>query len=285
MTATALNILQNEQNPVFQAWVQILKHSPTQTWQQPILTFIDSFKKIKLSKENIDQCNFFMCNLARYIYAKQLADEPNVGLTIKQEMLRVVEIAKQGKIYEPKLKINRHFNLPRHFKQKLNEDIPKNIQWGLCAIVEMSRNFDKLIERITNLKPKKTISQILETSTIEQIFPNKWDSNFSNRINKWNDEKIKRSLQKIGNFALIEQEIHKTTSKIWKGNFFEKKRIPDQGKGYDDSVFNELSMYNQILDGLNGIDWIYGFYQDRQKQCLYRLTDFFSGLSDEPIMI
>jgi hypothetical protein len=287
MNTNALTILQNEKNPIFQAWCHILKHSPTKAWQHPVLTFIDivgkptlNGKKAKLTDDNIEQCNDFMRNIARYIYAKSFADEPADGLPLQQEMKYATTLAEQGKMYEPKIKVTKQFKLSKKFEQKLNDDIPKQLQWGFCAIVEFSREFDKFIERTTNLKPKQTISQILETSVVGQILPNKWDSNFPNNINKWNTKRIKKSLQTIGNLVLIEQEIHKNTDKIYIGNFFIQKRHPQTGKGYKDSIFNDVSFYdkNHIDDQLQ-IEWFYDLYQERQKQCVNRLIEFFSGLS------
>ncbi|MDR1383434.1 MAG: DUF1524 domain-containing protein [Planctomycetaceae bacterium] len=276
------NIRFSIENPVFQAWFCILDKSPTKAWEQPVLTFIDSFGKAKLSDEDIDQCNFFMCNLARYIYAKHPADEPDDGLTIKQEMLRATEIAKQGKIYKPKIKVT------KQFEQRLSSGIPKKLQWGFCAVVEFSRNFDKFIERTINLKPETTILQILETTTVEQIFPDNWEPDPSdpwhevvhnNEPDGWNDRKIRKTLKTIGNLILIEQDIHQNTTKICKGNFFGERKNPEIHNNYRDSIFGEVLFISLECHAHYDISWSYSFYMYRQRYSIKRLIDFFSGIN------
>lgn len=280
MKTTAFNILHNEKDPVFCTWFHILKHAPTKTWEQPVLTFIDNVKeklpnnKIGLSNENIERCNNFMRNIARYIYAKSLADEPKDKSSIKQEMLQATTIAKEGKMYTPNIKITKHFRLSKQFEQKLNGDIPKQLRWGLCAIVEFSRNFNKFVERETKLKLKKSI---LENTVVGQCFPNIWSPDFPNNINKWTTKKIKKSLQTIGNLMLIEQDIYKNTHKIWKGNFFAKCKNIEIGKNYKNSIFSELALFCVLHDDM---EWVYELWKHRQKYSVERLTEFFSGLSE-----
>jgi hypothetical protein len=272
---TALNLLHNEKDPEFQAWLHVLKQSPTKAWEQPILAFIDSIKeklpngKIGLSGNNTKRRNCFTYNIVRSIYAKSLANEPKDGQTIKQEMLNATALAKQGKIYEPKIKITKNFRLSKQFEQKLNGNIPKQLQWGLCAVVEFTHNLDDFIERT------KRKQHILETATVEQILPNKWDTDFPNKLNKWTTERIEKSLQTIGNLILIEQDIHKTTNKIYKNNFFATRKKQNNGKSYRDSVFNELVMLCKVDED---IEWFYGLWKSRQKYCVERLIEFFSGL-------
>ncbi|MDR2116052.1 MAG: hypothetical protein LBP87_06700 [Planctomycetaceae bacterium] len=268
-----VHITDKEKNTEFQIWLHILKHAPVDSWKVPVATFINNTKeelpndKIKLSNENIKRCNYFMRNIARYIYAKSLADEPKDGLSIKQEMLRATKIAGQGKIYEPNINITKNFRLSKQFEQKLNGNIPKQLQWGLCAVVEFSHNLNDFI--------KKSKKHVLETAVVEQLFPNKWSPDFPDDVNKWNDKRIKKSLQTIGNLVLIEQEIHRNTNKIYTNNFFAKRKNPNTGKGYKDSVFNELIMMCQISDN---VEWFYGLWKTRQKYSVERLVEFFSAL-------
>jgi hypothetical protein len=289
---TALNILHNEKDTIFRIWLYILKNSPTKTWEQPILAFIDSIKeklpneKVGLSSENIEQCNNSMRNLARYIYAKSLANEPKDGQTIKQEMLNATALAKQGKIYEPKIKITKNFRLSKQFEQKLNGNIPKQLQWGLCAVVEFSRNFGEFVERESKLKLKNSI---LETSVVEQIFPDNWEPDTSdpwhevvhnNEQDGWDNRKIRKSLKTIGNLVLIEQNIHTNTNKIYKGNFFAKRKTPEIGRNYKNSIFSEILLFCNSFDISHEIPWSYSQYAYRQKYSVERLIDFFSGLNE-----
>jgi hypothetical protein len=286
MTINAKNILYNEKDPVFRAWFHILKHAPTPTWEQPILMFIDSTKeklsndKIEFSTEGIDQCNNFMRNIARYIYAKSLANEPNDELSIKQEMLKATELAKEKKLYDPDIKIT------NQFEQKLNGNIPQKLRWGLCAIVEFSRNFDEFIERESKLK-----KSVLESTVVEQIFPDNWEPApldpwhefiYGNKPDLWNSRKINKALKTIGNLILVEQDIYKNTKNLYTGNFLAKRRKPKIGKGYSDSIFNEVALICQTRwnPALWDIPFSYNIYIYRQKYSVERLTDFFSDSSE-----
>ncbi|MDR2117009.1 MAG: HNH endonuclease family protein, partial [Planctomycetaceae bacterium] len=294
MTTTAFNILNNEKDPEFQVWLHILKHAPTKAWEQPVLTFIESVKeklpngKTGLSVQNIERCNYFMYNIARYVYGKKFGDDLLDGKPIKNEMLNATALAKQGKMYEPKFKVIKNFELPKQFAHKLNCGIPKQFQWGFCAIVEFSRDFNKFIERTTNLKPRKTISKILETTAVEQIFPNNWEPDtsdpwhevvYNNEPDGWNNIKIRKSLNTIGNLVLLEQSIHKYTNKIHKGNFLAKRKNLKTRKDYKDSVFNELMLLCTDMPIAHEVPWSYTFYKYRQKYSIERLTDFFTGFS------
>jgi hypothetical protein len=295
MTSTAQNILYSEKDPEFQIWLQILKHSPTDLWEQPILTFIDSVKeklpddKIGLSNENVEQCNNFMRNIARYIYAKSLANEPNDDLTIKQEMLKATELAKEGNIYEPNYKVTKNFNLSKQFKQKLNGNIPQKLRWGLCAIVEFTNSHDIYMQRdhqkILQSKLKEKTS-VLETAVVEQIFPDNWEPDLSdpwhevvynNEIDCWNDRKIRKALKTIGNLVLIEQDIYENTKKLCKGNFFGERKNPNIHKNYRDSIFGEVLFISIDRHANYEVPWSYSFYMHRQQYCIKRLTIFFSG--------
>jgi hypothetical protein len=262
---TITNILQNEKNLEFQIWYHILKHAPTKTWEQPLLTFLDSIKEVpsnKISNKNIKRYIRFIHNLTRGVYAKSFANESLNGLSLKEEMLLANLLAKQDKIYEP------NFKLSKQFKQKLNEDIPKQFQWGFCAIVEFIYETEEFTKRFTKQKAK---NHILETTVVGQIFPNKWNPHFPNKINKWNNERIKKSLQSIGNLILIEQEIHQNINHIYQDDFFQKQQNPDTGKGYKDSIFNEV----QQLHKTYRFDWYYDLWKIRQQRCVKKLIDFF----------
>jgi hypothetical protein len=270
------NIIVNTKSAVLQTWYYILDRSPTDTWQQPALTFITNvFSKPTgtLSDDELDQCALFLCNLARAIYGKGLDDDLLKGRTIEQEMEYAQNLAEQNKIYQPPIKVTKHFKLSKQFEQKLNGNIPKELQWGLCAVVTFAQGrYNTFAKKETELKLKKPI---LETTVVEQIFPNKWEPNFPNKLNGWNNKRIHKSLQTIGNLMLVEQDIHKNTNKIYKGNFFEKRKNPDTGKGYKDSIFEEIQNY---CGEPNGMEWIYELYKLRQEWNVKFLRDFFSGL-------
>jgi hypothetical protein len=270
-------------NAVLQAWFYILKHSPTDLWEQPAMTFITNTVNKStgtLSDDEINQCALFLCNLARAIYGKGLDDDLLKDKTIEQEMEQAQKCAEQSKVYKPKIKVTKRFKLSKQFEQKLNDDIPKELQWGLCAIISCTRNFDNPI-----IQKNKYKKPIWETVVVEQIFPNKWDPNFPNEANEWTAERIQKSLQTIGNLVLIEQDIHKNTSKIYKGNFLEKRINPKTGKGYRDSIFEDLKILYSVPDKIKcGYEWDYYLWQSLQKDAVKRLTWFFSGLCNYPII-
>jgi hypothetical protein len=274
------NIISNTKSAVLQAWYYILDKSPTDTWQQPALTFITNVLNKStgtLSDDELDQCALFLCNLARAIYGKGLDNDLLRGRTIEQEMEYAQTVALQNKIYKPKIKVTKHFDIPKRFEQKINGDIPKELQWGLCAIIACTYGFDKIVEQETKLK-----KPILKTAVVEQLFPNKWDLDFPNEVNEWTIEKIKKSLQTIGNLTLIEPAIHKTTNKIYKGNFFAKRKNPDTGKGYKDSVFEKFHI---LCDMPDNMEWFYGLWENSQNDGVKRLGWFFSGLSQNAIIL
>jgi hypothetical protein len=271
-------------NATLQAWFYILKHSPTDLWEQPALTFITNILNKStgtLPDDEIDKCALFLCNLARTIYGKSLDNELLRNRTIQQEMEQAQRLAEQSKIYKPKIvKIMKRFELPKRFVQKLNGNIPKELQWGLCAIVSCTRNFDNPAMQKTNLK-----KPIWETVVVEQFFPNKWSPDFPNGLNEWTTERIQKSLQTIGNLALIEQDIHRYTSKIHKGNFAEKRINPKTGKGYRDSIFEDFRTLYVVADKIEiEYEWDYYLWQIVQKDAVERLTWFFSGLCNYPII-
>jgi hypothetical protein len=277
------SIIVNTKSAVLQAWYYILDRSPTDTWQQPALTFITNVLSKStgtLSEDELDQCALFLCNLARAIYGKGLDDDLLKGRTIEQEMEYAQTLAKQNKKYQPPIKVT------KQFEQRLNSTIPKQLQWGLCAVVEFSRNFDEFIERETKLKLKKSI---LETAVVEQIFPDNWEPDPSdtwhevvhnNELDGWNNRKIRKALKTIGNLILIEQDIHKNTSKICKGNFFGERKNPKMYKNYRDSIFGEALFISLDCRTYYDTPWSYSFYMYRQQYSIKRLIDFFSGINE-----
>jgi hypothetical protein len=278
MTATALNILHNEKDAEFRTCFYILKHSPTSLWEQPILTFIDNVKEklpngeLGLSDKKIRYCNYFMRGLARYIYAKKLGENTLKENPIENEMQNATALAKQSKMYKVRIEVT------PPFEQKLNGDIPKELQWGLCAVVEFARtDYNEFTKRETKLKSDKPV---LETAVVEQFLSDQWKADFPNETNEWTTERIQKSLQTIGNLVLVEQGIHKNTSKICDDNFFAKRKNPDTGKGYNDSIFGEMIM---LCDTPDIMEWTYLLYRVRQDYCKQRLIEFFTASDDIPL--
>jgi hypothetical protein len=304
MTITQ-NILHNEKDPKFQIWLQILKHSPTNLWEQPVLTFIRILLKTKskLSKKDKAQCVYFMHNLAIYIYAKRLGGNLIKGQSVEKEMEKAITIAKEGKMYEPDIKIT------KQFKQKLNGDIPKELRWGLCAIVEFAHNYDIFMHHLNEIDkiylPKlKAKTVMLKNAVVEQLIPDDWipdpvEQTYCEKpCDRWNRQKVKKAINSIGGLFLIEKSIHQHTSKITKDNFYanlvgvedaetktykiaknnflaDRKKIKN---GYKNSIFGEvMHLCIEYTPLWNEIPLCYFTYKNRQTRGVKSLIEFFTN--------
>jgi hypothetical protein len=274
MTTTEIIKTLNEKSLDFQFWYCILEHSPTTEWKKPLYAFIKTLlkTKTKLSKKDIQRCFYFMHNLAIYIYAKKLGGTLIKGNSIKQEMLEATTLAKQNKIYEPNIKIT------NQFKQKLNGNIPKQLRWGLCAILEYITPFDALERELRQSQTKKH----LKNAVVEQLVPTNWKPDtitekiYFDPPDQWTAQKVKKITHTIGNFTLIEQSIHKNTCRITKENFLAKrKKIKN---GYKDSIFGEIIfLCLEHVPLSDEIPLLYNRYTYRQECCIKNLIMFFEN--------
>jgi uncharacterized phage-associated protein len=266
----------NEKSLDFQFWYYILKNSPTTEWKQPLHAFISTLLKAKqnkqsLSPKNVKLCIYFMHNLAIYIYAKSFGKQLIKGKSIKEEMKDATISAKQGRIYEPNIKIT------KQFKQKLNGKIPKQCRWGFCAIIEYVSPFNT-IERDTKLNQTK---KHLKNAVVEQLIPTHWKLDpMTEKIydapDRWNNQRIKKTLHTIGNFVLIEESIHKNTSNITKGNFLtDRKKVKN---GYKNSIFGELVfLCLEHTPSSDEIPFLYSRNTYKQERNIENLIMFFEN--------
>jgi hypothetical protein len=186
----------NNKSLDFQFWYYILKNSPTTEWKKPLYAFIKAILKNKqtnqLSKAEIQRCFYVMHNLAIYIYAKSLGGNIIKGKSIKEEMKDATNLAEQNKTYRHDIKIT------KQFEAKLKGNIPKQLRWGLCAIIEYLTPFDSL-ERESKQRQNQ-IKKLLKDAVVEQLVPTNWKPDILTEKmlydppDRWSIQKVKKAI-------------------------------------------------------------------------------------------
>jgi hypothetical protein len=198
-----------------------------------------------------------MRNIARFLFYKGFG---GVGSSINDEMFKLIMDITDKQTYNPTIVID------EKFKEKLDSTIatPK-FRLGFCAILEL------IAQLKYNKNERKNCISIANNNSktrpqVEHILAKKWDKSIDSDLHdEWRAHAIK-ALNTLGNLCLLESELNQ--------------------KGSNDKVQNKLNnfysiskfaiaknLFNDIKKGFN----YRGDYSDRQKQCVDKLVEFFTG--------
>lgn len=242
----------------FLCWKYVLEKFQNEAWKYPVMAFL--FTRLKyneqrqteyLDKKDLKTCCVFMRDIARFLYAKGLESTISKN-TILGEMFIAVKCATKS---EKEEKYTPTITLNENFKNKIETHIPGKLRHGFCAILE-------LMERKNNEKINDNERYIpfKEKTQIEHILPKTWkDENYD----KWKDNSATEVMDTIGNLCLWEHDRNIKGSKFWFGT---KK------EGYSTSQY----ILAKNLCNING-DFGKEQYDERHKQCVERLVNFFGG--------
>jgi uncharacterized protein with ParB-like and HNH nuclease domain len=245
----AWTFLQSGEFTAIQNWKYILQSYQNDIWIYPVLTFIytNMNDSDSLDEKDIESCCQFMCNIARYLYAKGFDYASIQGKSTQEEMFMATECAAKKKKYSPEIK------LTSAYIEKLNGNITvPRFRRGFCAILE----YLKVLDIMQSGDISKQYN-VFKRADVEHILPQKWENGY---YDKWDDGTVKRISNTLGNLCLLE------TLRNIKGSnkFFTEKKLKSYVK----------SSYVLVKELVDFDQWTFEEYKQRQDTCVEKIVRF-----------